>query len=264
MQLLIGFLIGLASSAVVAYVMYRRQRTEQLQAEGTLLQRIAEQGQLVGVAAASSLVAVGSTGRLERDVSILRRQVIAALDSRETVGDRQVDVVGRIVGANGVLDARLLSELHRALLGDELDYAGELRDVPVRIGGAADDLADILLAPSPSEVRNRVRELLEAWARTVEAMPRLTAGERLERIVGFHTDLIAVHPFFDGNGLLARALLAVQTEEYLGQRVVLPRRDTAYFTALRHAFRGARGRLIAYVKARMERAAQQADEADEG
>lgn len=84
----------------------------------------------------------------------------------------------------------------------------------------------------------------------------------MERIVRLHVGLVRVHPFFDGNGLLARVLLAVQTAQYLGAAVLLPRNDPTYFAALRKACDGNLSDLSADLRLRLQKAAQQQHAAD--
>ncbi|MBI3127602.1 MAG: Fic family protein [Candidatus Tectomicrobia bacterium] len=256
MELLLAFLMGVTSSAVVAYVVYRKQRRESLQAEAALLQRLAEHGEVLGFAAATSLQAVGSTERLERDVSILRRQVTTALDSGETVRRDHVDLARGLLASNFSLDERTLKELHSLLLGRELDYAGQFRDILVRVGGSSLETDGLASVPEPDQVRQQLAAVLEAWAQAVMVASALPPKERLDHILRFHIGLLQVHPFFDGNGLLARVLLAVHTEEHLGIRVMLPRRDAAYFRALRQASQGNYDDLLRYVKIKMDDAVQ--------
>ena len=262
MEILLAFLVGVASSAAVAYFVYRTQHRQQLEAEAALLERLVQHGELLGVAAGTSLIVARSTTRLERDVSILRRQLTATLESGETVRDTHLELARDLLPANGSLDERALRELHSILLGRDFDYAGELRDVAVRVGGTRLEPHGAIHVPAPAEVRDQLTAILEAWTRAVTDGQECSPEEWLERIVRFHAGLLAVHPFFDGNGLLARVLLALQTEKHLGTRVVLPRRDPAYFSALRNASEGDIADLCSYLKARMEEAAQQRHAAD--
>lgn len=262
MEILLAFLVGVALSAAVAYFVYRSQRREQLESEAALLQRLAQHGEVLGVAASTGYIAARSTARLERDVSILRRQLTATLEPWETVRDTHLELARDLLPANGLLDERVLTEIHSILLGGNLDYAGELRNVDVRVGGTRLEPHGAIRVPAPVEVRSRLTAILEAWTRAATDGQECSPDEWLQRIVRLHAGLLAVHPFFDSNGLLARVLLALQTEKHLRTRVVLPRRDPAYFSALRKASEGDIADLCGYLKARMEAAAQQRDAGD--
>src|SRR6266852_1569549 len=248
MQWLLAFLLGVASSGAVSWVVYRRQRRESLRAEGELLRQLAGQGELLGIAASTGLVAVGSTARLERDVSVLRRQVAAALNPDETIRQNHLDLARRVLPANGSLDERTIKELHGLLLGEELEYAGQFRDVPIRVGGAMLEPDGLTLVPEPAQLRDRLASVLQAWERPITGGVALSREQQVDRILRFHVGLLQVHPFFDGNGLLARVLLAFQTEQLLGTKVLLPRRDGNYFACLRRASEGNWKDLLAYVK----------------
>jgi fido (protein-threonine AMPylation protein) len=262
MEMLLAFLVGVASSAVVAYLVYKRQRRESLQTESALLQRLTEHGEDLGLVTSTTLMVADSAARLERDVSILRRQLTSALDTAETLRDDQLAMASDLLPKNGMLDERSLKELHRLLLSQELDYAGEFRDVAVRVGGEAFESGSAVVAPEPAELQKVLGDVLKDWNGAVTAEGSLSRDEWLDRIARFHAGLISIHPFFDGNGVVARILLALQTEKHLGLRLVLPRRDPTYFASIRKASEGDPFELFSYLKSRIEAAAQQAATVD--
>jgi fido (protein-threonine AMPylation protein) len=261
MEILLAFLVGVGSSALVGYIVYRRQRRESLRTEASLLQRLTEHGEALGLAMSTTLMVAGSTARLERDVSILRRQLTSALDSAETLRDDQLAKASHILPKNGSLSEKSLKDVHRLLLNQELDYAGKFRDVAVRVGGAAFESNGAVVVLEPAELQKRLGDVLKAWNGAVTVDGGLSRDEWLDRIARFHAGLIAAHPFFDGNGLVARILLALQTEKHLGVRVVLPRRDPTYFASIRKAGEGDVSELFKYLKNRIE-AAQQTTRVD--
>ena len=264
MEMLLAFLVGVASSAFVSYLVYQKQRRESLAAERTLLQRLAEQAEVLGVTASTTLVTATSTARLERDVAVLRRQVTSALDAGETIRQDHIELARGLLAGGGSLDERTLKELHGLLLVRDLEYAGQLRDVPIRVGGTMLEPEGLPAVPEPAQVRERLAGVLEQWAQPMTEAAASPFDQHLDRIVRLHAGLLQVHPFFDGNGLLARVLLALQTEELLGQRLLLPRRDKDYFRALRRAAEGDYEDLRSYVRARMRGADSRGERGEAG
>ena len=96
-----------------------------------------------------------------------------------------------------VLDARFLSTLHKRMLGDVWRWAGSYRKTPRNIGIDAYRI--------PVEVRALIDDV-KYWVEHETYAPD-------EIAVRFHHQLVAIHPFPNGNGRHARLaadLLAVQ------------------------------------------------------
>jgi fido (protein-threonine AMPylation protein) len=248
MDVVVAFLVGVAGSAVVSYVVYRRQRRESLQAEGTLLAKLAQHGDVLNLNTSTTLQVAGATGRLERDVAVLREQLSRAVDSGETLRLADIRYAAHVLPGDGSLDLRSLKQLHRVLLGRDLEYAGEFRDVPVVVGGHGLTPPLGVAVVQPEEIHPRLEQLLADWNRWATEAGDRSPDQWLKRISALHAELVAVHPFFDGNGLVARVLLAVQTERFWIAPVVLPRNDRDYFSSLRLAVEGDTASLVNYLK----------------
>lgn len=169
---------------------------------------------------------------LARTGSVLGPTGIGAPPS--TLGE---DVYGAIDSPSSELTVSTLKFLHRAVMsctpGTE-SVAGQLRAIRVWVGPAD---TPIYTPPDPDLVPDLLAELLRDWR---DQYPALVAADR-QRIVHalarLHHRLLAIHPFVDGNGRLARMITDQAARELLGRAVsieLVHDRD-AYFNALHSA-----------------------------
>jgi Fic family protein len=99
--------------------------------------------------------------------------------------------------ANGqeLISSDTILTLHRLVVQNTIETAGQYRTIPVSIRGAR-------LTPPPAR---QVEGLMAEWVAWVDGAGR--AYEPLLRAVIAHHGFLAVHPFVDGNGRTARLLL---------------------------------------------------------
>jgi fido (protein-threonine AMPylation protein) len=148
----------------------------------------------------------------------------AAEDPREAVSAR--------------LTPSLLRYLHRLTLPTDFTLAGNFRETQVWLASSDGKPNVALELPSWDKVPQLIDELLENWnndfGRLIEDKNRVVPA-----IARFFHQLIWIHPFFDGNGRLARAILALQARELLGL-LVDPFLDhgARYYLALQEADAG--------------------------
>lgn len=132
--------------------------------------------------------------------------------------------------------------LHRALLFDAPagTQVGMLRTQKVWLGapGATPGTA-AFVPPDPDAVQGLLEELLSNWKGSVDRLSKGTIAEKIAAMTRFHHGFVSIHPFLDGNGRIARFLLAQQATELLKQtrRVVIEDRRP-YFDALAAADAG--------------------------
>ena len=138
-----------------------------------------------------------------------------------------------------LLDDLMLRRLHKAMFGEVWTWAGKYRSTEKNIGC------------DPIQIAVRVRDLSDSaklWFNG--GMPVDEAGCR------FHFELVAIHPFVNGNGRHARLttdllLASVGAARFTwgGVSLVEPS-DTrsTYISALRAADRGDLGPLLAFVR----------------
>lgn len=138
-----------------------------------------------------------------------------------------------------ILDDLVLRQLHKAMFSNVWEWAGKYRTTEKNIGCDS------------REISVRVRELCQSaklWFNG--GMPIDEAG------CTFHFDLVAIHPFANGNGRHARAATNLLLESVgstpftWGRTELLTPSETrsTYVSALRAADRGDLGPLLAFVR----------------
>lgn len=122
-------------------------------------------------------------------------------EAREIIGTREaLTLVDRLAPEDVPLDEAIIRELNRRVLWNQspLLTAGEYRRGESRVVDAAGDL--MFRAPPSGDVPELMRELAAWIVRSDEHQePAVLAGLA-------HLELVAIHPFNDGNGRTARAI----------------------------------------------------------
>lgn len=111
-----------------------------------------------------------------------------------------------------------------------------------------------LMGPSPKEIYNLVNSLLHDWRSNYRKLLNSSDEVRIEAIADFHHKLLAIHPFLDGNGRLARAILQQQIMELLNRRLSanFTEEPMKYIRCLMSADNGDLNPLILLIKANLE------------
>lgn len=118
--------------------------------------------------------------------------------------------------ATSDLDVPVLLWLHRVLLGGSgLPPAllGELRAMSVSVAPA--DGSAPYSPPPPQEVRDLLTEWCAKWRDGYSALQAQETDARLAGICSAYYQFLRIHPFLDGNGRMARALLDQMLRELL-------------------------------------------------
>lgn len=194
-------------------------RVHTLRSEGTLseatlrayfgdkrFEQIAESNALEG-----STLDVGET-----QLAVLRGVTITGHDpaySKDAITlARALDRVVELAHSDSPTDIEQLGEIHGLVLGDR-PGAGLFRSEPVIIAGS--DLR-------PPKTWQQIMSAMEAWqdwSRTNQRVPPVLRG------VVLHTWLTHVHPFIDGNGRTARAILNLELIRAGFPSVIIRRKD---------------------------------------
>ncbi|OAP38435.1 hypothetical protein AU381_22990 [Sinorhizobium glycinis] len=133
------------------------------------------------------------------------------------------------------LSPALICLVHRILLG-ELPIAGRYRASQVWLVDPVGKLAARFEPPSWDQIPSLLLKLTESWNREYDQVKTRPDDEKLLAIAKFFRELIFIHPFLDGNGRVARQLLALQCRELLNlQEDVLIDKGVPYYQALRAA-----------------------------
>ena len=138
-----------------------------------------------------------------------------------------------------LLDDIYLRRLHKRMFGDVWTWAGQYRKVETNIG------------IDPTRISVAVRNLVDDAKAWIAA-----GGETDEIVAGFHHQLVAIHPFPNGNGRHAR-MAADYLVVGLGHPVFtwgassgyeLSKLRAEYIAALQEADRGDLARLTAFIR----------------
>jgi len=147
--------------------------------------------------------------------------------------------------------------LHRALLssdGDNVptDMSG-FRRVTVWIGGTSLDKATFTPMP-PIMIAASLDALLARWKEQYLSLLNTDRKPIVKALAEFHYDFLKIHPFLDGNGRVARAILQQQAKELLNKDVYAVFSDdpTSYYDALKNANTGDLSALTALIEVVLE------------
>ena len=116
---------------------------------------------------------------------------------------------------------------------------GVLRTTEVWLANQQGQRAECLKPLSVGAVPEQLDELCSTWRDRYPALLRESPLGKLEAIARFHARLLVIHPFLDGNGRLARAILMQQCLDLFGvANMSLLDQGAGYYRALRLADNG--------------------------
>lgn len=126
---------------------------------------------------------------------------------------------------------------------------GVLRTTDIWLTNASGERADHLQPPSAREVAESLAKVCAEWRDHYEDLAKASTDSRLAAIATFHSRFLVIHPFIDGNGRSARALLMQQCLDLFGVAdLSLMDRGSAYYRALASADRGDLADLVNLLK----------------
>jgi fido (protein-threonine AMPylation protein) len=194
--------------------------------------------------------------RLTAEVSTLRGVTMSALGiklpsavSADIARAAVLSTASEVVSSRLTID--LLLMLHRAACIDigTSGAVGALRRVNVWIGKESEGPQQAIFTPPPAQqVFDKLSVLLSAWNSEYPKLLDGTDPVKIAGIAAFHHALVALHPFHDGNGRVARILLTQQIIDLFGSRdSITLDQGAAYYNALRAADGGDFSQLRALV-----------------
>jgi Fic family protein len=247
-QFLEGVVTGIATSALVAVFVYWRQKLDSDKSNEILSNHIRDSTDVSKEGLRTSIEIRDIANEIHK--IIRASQDRAARDpQRETLTAEHISMTEEFIQMSqnaGQLD---ISSLHAALMGDEIIYAGVFRDANLVVSGSPNDgspLTPIRVEDVPDRMKSWLNSLSELVSRQSEGSRSVTP----EEIIDLHVELMRIHPFFDGNGLVGRAIMAALSKRLLGQTYRIPRADPEYFAALRVALLGDSQPFLAYLESR--------------
>jgi fido (protein-threonine AMPylation protein) len=146
-------------------------------------------------------------------------------------------------GVSARLTPPLLRYVHRLIMPTDPAFAGKFRETQVWLVNSLGEPNSTTECPAWDKVPTLVDELLEQWNRDfAEFLGKPQTA--IPVVARFFQQLVWIHPFIDGNGRLARAILALQARELFGldEDPILDR-GAPYYIALKKADAGEFGAL---------------------
>jgi Fic family protein len=125
----------------------------------------------------------------------------------------------------------------------------------VWIGKAGASLEDArFVPPAAAEVAPLLNDLIGRWCAGYSGLSGADEATRIAEIARFHHGFLSIHPFLDGNGRVARAILQQQAVELLGRNIeaVFSEDPVPYYDALSSADAGDITALTALIAANLE------------
>jgi fido (protein-threonine AMPylation protein) len=163
----------------------------------------------------------------------------ALADARADAAMRQFDFA--LLAAEGTITVQAIRKAHEDLFPEGYAWSGKLRDQMVtiigdfRAGGrniAPSGSSYVVNVLSPEEIPIKLEELVARWNDTVKYIKKDDLKSVVSELAHFHHDFLFIHPFFDGNGRIARVILNEQATFLTGTRIKLEFDQTKYFEAL--------------------------------
>jgi Fic family protein len=138
------------------------------------------------------------------------------------------------------IDASLLPAFHRLTCFDlPSRLVGHFRTGHVRVGRGTDYVNKSFETPHPVEVSKLIDDLCSDWRSEFDELRLAIDRRKLASVARFHARLLSIHPFEDGNGRVARAVLMQQCLDLFGRAdMSLMDKGGSYYSALEAADKG--------------------------
>lgn len=135
------------------------------------------------------------------------------------------------------LDESVVLLFHRLICFDlPARIVGKLRSSKVKVG-RPENLGSYSFEPPAAElVRGQLDQLCRDWRSNFHGLRFLNDKNRLIAVAQFHARFLRIHPFDDGNGRVARAILMQQCLDFFGRAdMSLLQKGVEYYEALKDA-----------------------------
>lgn len=167
-------------------------------------------------------------GALRRAVEDLKRgQVLVARTMSELVPSTSVpsaDIISAtsfrqessVTKITDRMSPELVLLFHRLICFDlPSDRVGRFRDSEIWLADAGGQRIEAFSPPNSREVLSLLEEYCSSWNSL--ARQRMSREHRARSIAASHVKLLRLHPFFDGNGRTARAIVMQQCLDHFGK-----------------------------------------------
>ena len=136
---------------------------------------------------------------------------------------------------SAVLSPELILLFHRLACFDlPTRIVGRSRTTDVWLGDVKGERADHVQPPPTHEVPGPLSDLCVQWQKEYSSLR--TQEQKLKAVAVFHARFLMIHPFTDGNGRSARAILMQQCLDLFNRAdMTLMNKGSDYYTALKAA-----------------------------
>lgn len=174
--------------------------------------------------------------RLESDMDIVRHSVEMILPA---VGVQQPRKHEPSFGLNGSITVDNLLMLHRGICSQIglIASAGKFREVQVSLQPATNGFPSFVPVP-PDDVPAMIVELLDWWNSELPRLHSRSDDDKFVALARFHHQFLAIHPFIDANGAVARELASQQGSALFSHYRFEIDNRIKYYAALRAADEG--------------------------
>ncbi len=221
---------------------------DELAAELTLTCK--KQQELFQISALSHLEEITSkTDTIEKNVEITMSAVLNHLDSTpfqpQLINQK---AISQLLENPSVCNGQGLMELNSLLLIDEPStiVSGKIRKSISWVGypKTSLDMASYV-PPKPENLPKMFAKFVDTWSSNKTQLHSDDTKEVIVAMANFHHELVAIHPFEDGNGRVARVLTDYQAAHLLfHEKPFKLRSDEQYFEALKKSDNGDLSSLV--------------------
>lgn len=150
---------------------------------------------------------------------------------------------------SAAIDVQTILLVHRLVCFDmPTRSVGVIRNSEVVISSGRDSRS-IVSPPRAEKVKGQLETLCERWRNEYARLSSGRSSRKVEEIARFHADLLRIHPFTDGNGRAARAVMMQQCLDLFGKaNMSLLDQGADYYHALHAADRGDTAPLAGIVR----------------
>lgn len=149
---------------------------------------------------------------------------------------------------SGEISPALILAFHRLTCFDLPSRAiGRLRTDDVWLGNRDGDRAEHIQPPAAQNVPERLNSLCTDW--TASYLTLRSRAQKFEAMARFHAKFLVIHPFLDGNGRVARAVLMQQCLDLFGRAdMSLMKKGADYYAALKSGDEGDYRALVSLIE----------------
>lgn len=273
-EIAIGFGIGVASSSLVGWVIFRKQKkdSEKFQRDLILnLVSLKEQGDLLfdSLDLISQEISDNNDNTKDRldylikeyqktDEELQKKsskrnksEYIESLLKYKVLADKWSEEKALIIDSKtldekGKLNVQKIKNQHKAIFPEGFTFAGQFRTEAVKIVGKIKVSGKVLnpmististdVMP-PEEISESLEILINDWNSKVDNLQNYDIDGKCYELAEFHQQFLLIHPFIDGNGRISRIILNDQASFLFKKKMKLNFNENReeYFEALRFA-----------------------------